>query len=137
MIFIKKLYCKILGGDKFANFVMVEIFNRYDKKDYPDLVERIIPYYKVDPSIGYDILSFEIDGTEKHIEVKSSSTNSSDKKIHFFISDNEDEHIVNNPNACIYYVYNFKNKKIKEIKREQYLKMKKTPRLFEVDIDCE
>lgn len=106
-------------------------------KDYPELVKNIIPYYKTEPLKGFDILSFEIDGTKKHIEVKSSSTNDSNKKIHFFISDNEDEFLRNDPNACIYYVYNFKNKKIREIKREQYLKMKKVPRLFEVDIDCE
>ena len=106
-------------------------------KDYPELVKNIIPYYKTEPLIGYDILSFETDGTIKHIEVKSSSTNNSDQKIHFFISDNEDEFLNNDPHACIYYVYNFKNKKIREIKREQYLKMKKAPRLYEVDIDCE
>ncbi|MBQ6687161.1 MAG: DUF3883 domain-containing protein [Bacilli bacterium] len=106
-------------------------------KNYPELVEKIIPYFKTDPNKGYDILSFNEDGSEKYIEVKSSATNNSDKKIHFFISDNEDEFIRNNTNSCIYYVYNFKNKKIKEISREQYLKMTKKPRVFEINVDCE
>jgi uncharacterized protein YxeA len=50
---------------------------------------------------GYDILSFNLDGSEKYIEVKSNS--SSNKNNGFYISSNELEHALDHK-TVIYYV---------------------------------
>ncbi|WP_325893710.1 DUF3427 domain-containing protein [Grimontia sp. NTOU-MAR1] len=52
----------------------------------PELAERIQHMALINPNAGYDILSFEPDGTEKFIEVK---TTEGRQNTQFFISDNE------------------------------------------------
>tara|TARA_B110000240_G_C13412836_1_gene415944 strand:+ start:71 stop:1093 length:1023 start_codon:yes stop_codon:yes gene_type:complete len=80
--------------------------------------------------LGYDILSFDEDGTEKHIEVKASNSNQ------FYISDNELEVSKNDPNYFIYIVQVNRQKTnyiIKEIKNPQFLNNSKftlTPKDF-------
>lgn len=51
---------------------------------------------------GYDILSFDPDGTPRYIEVK---TTTSGKRSPFFISINERNFLTNNDNTYIYRVY--------------------------------
>lgn len=80
--------------------------------------------------LGYDILSFNEDGTEKHIEVKASNSNQ------FFISNNELEVSKNDPNYFIYIVQVNRQKTnyiIKEIKNPEFLNNSKftlTPKDF-------
>lgn len=55
---------------------------------------------KVPDGSGYDILSFKTDGSEKHIEVK---TTSGERLRPFFISDNEWAFMKDHPNS--FYLY--------------------------------
>ena len=55
---------------------------------YPELCEKIQHVSKTDDSAGYDIASFEIDGTERYVEVKSTL---GAMESRFFISANEIE----------------------------------------------
>jgi len=53
---------------------------------------------------GYDILSFDENGNEKFIEVKTTTGNI---ETEFYLSKNEDVKFMNNPNYYIYRVYYF------------------------------
>ena len=55
-----------------------------------------------DSTLGYDILSFNENGDEIHIEVKSKSGNIS--YLDFYISDNEYEKLNANENHFVYYI---------------------------------
>ena len=44
---------------------------------------------EVDDSLGYDILSYEEDGTPRYIEVKTTEHRSDNGELYFFISQNE------------------------------------------------
>lgn len=58
-----------------------------------------------DDGLGYDILSFNLDGTEKYIEVKA--TNSTPKDFRFFLTDNEHQAALQLGDAYhIYIVFN-------------------------------
>ena len=50
------------------------------RTDYPDLAEKVRSVAN-NPKLGFDIISFEIDGTQKQIEVKAISTNKSNKSV--------------------------------------------------------
>ncbi|MBQ7603838.1 MAG: DUF3883 domain-containing protein [Clostridia bacterium] len=70
----------------------------------PDLAEKVERISKRSDSFGYDILSFDENGNELHIEVKS-TTSKSVKQINFYISENEKETMFSDENYRIYYVY--------------------------------
>lgn len=88
-----------------------------------------------DATLGYDVLSFEENGQEKHIEVKTKSSKLN--YMDFYISDNEYEKLNTSENHYIYYVSNLKsiNPQLfilgKEILDRKYLK----PVLYRVSID--
>jgi hypothetical protein len=84
---------------------------------------------------GYDILSFDENGNEIHIEVKTNSSNTN--YLDFYISDNELQHLKNEGNYYIYYLYNIKNKpKCHIINREEILNNKYfQPVIYKVNID--
>lgn len=65
-----------------------------------------------DPSYGYDILSFDGDGNEKHIEVKTCNQGDLDK-VDFYITAHEKEKLDRDPLYSIYYVCGMKSKKRK------------------------
>lgn len=73
-----------------------------------DLSNRIRQISKENTSAGYDILSFEEDGREKYIEVKSTN-NSPSGKANFLITINECEKAKELKNYYIYIVFNAKS----------------------------
>lgn len=83
-----------------------------------DLIDKIKHISIEDDYAGYDILSFDENGNEKYIEVKS--TTSTLPKVHRFnISSNEYEKAKDLENYYIYFVFeiNTKNPKIFKLKR--------------------
>jgi len=82
----------------------------------PDLVKNIRHISDKNDRDGYDILSFEIDGSPRHIEVKATSAGNLDRG--FYISANELEKAKALENYYIYFVFSAisKNPKILPIK---------------------
>lgn len=88
-------------------------------------------------AIGYDITSFDEKGNEIHIEVKTNSNNSS--YLDFYITDNELQHLKEDENYYIYYLYDIKkntkchiiNKKIILEKEQDFFQ----PVIYKVSID--
>lgn len=88
-------------------------------------------------AIGYDINSFDENGNEIHIEVKTNSSNTS--YLDFYISDNELQHLKEDNNYYIYYLYNIKkkpkchiiNKKVLLEKEQDFFQ----PVIYKVSID--
>lgn len=79
----------------------------YEKKrleSYPDLQRKIQWQSQKSDAIGYDILSFEKDGTPRQIEVKSTTDESSDT-FSFIMTENERLHAIALPNYWIYRVF--------------------------------
>lgn len=91
-------------------------------------------------AIGYDIISFDDNGNEIHIEVKTNSGNS-DKLMEFYLTENEFNKMIEDPTYNIYYLYSIKNKPKLHIinkdilmqEKEVYLK----PVLYKIAIDVE
>lgn len=87
-----------------------QIVLKYEKdslKKYPELRKKV---KRADlDSDGYDILSFSVDGKEKYIEVKT--TSSSMKDINFFLSKNELEKSKKLDNYFVYIVFRAKDEK--------------------------
>ena len=89
---------------------------------------------------GFDIISYNPDGTEKHIEVKTNS-GSSNKVMDFYLTDNELDKMENDPCYNLYYLFNIKknpkihivNKKILSEQKDILLQ----PVLYKVTIDVE
>jgi len=95
-------------GEQIVIRVERQILIKNGKKDLAEKVDQIS---KRDDSIGYDIKSYDIDGTEKYIEVKSTL-----KPIGFcniFISSNELQVSKNKDNYYFYIVYDVGTKKPK------------------------
>ncbi|MGE0792667.1 MAG: DUF3883 domain-containing protein [Candidatus Woesearchaeota archaeon] len=74
-----------------------------------DLSEKVILLSKKDDSLGYDILSFEENGDEKYIEVKSTS-NSINSNANFLISSNQYHKAKKIKNYYFYVVFSAKSK---------------------------
>src|SRR3989344_1396742 len=94
---------------------------------------------KEDDSLGYDILSFENDGTEKYIEVKSTSQ-SENCNANFLISSNQYSKAKRIKNYYFYIVFNAKGKepkvwKIKEPLQYENKGLILTPISFRVIIN--
>lgn len=83
-----------------------------------DLIDKIKHISIEDDSTGYDILSFDKNGNEKYIEVKSSTSKASNVH-HFNISSNEYENAKDLKNYYIYFVFetNTLEPKIFKLKR--------------------
>ena len=61
-------------------------FERWRLKDHPDLLKKLRHVSKEDDSLGYDIESFELDGTPRFVEVKGTL---GPMESRFFLSANE------------------------------------------------
>lgn len=89
----------------------------YDEKEFlitkgrKDLGEKV--HIVESDSYGYDVLSFKEDGSEKHIEVKT-STSSSDEIV-FHISENEVRTAATDSHYELHYLYNIYGKDIKKV----------------------
>ncbi|MCF6312894.1 MAG: DUF3883 domain-containing protein [Verrucomicrobiales bacterium] len=68
---------------------------------HADFAEKVV-IVGADHTLGYDILSFEIDGSERLIEVKAARSSSS--RLQFFLSENERSKAVTLPNYHFYLV---------------------------------
>jgi len=79
------------------------------KMDKAVLAKRIRQISKENTSAGYDILSFEEDGQNKYIEVKSTN-NSPSSMVNFLITSNEYEKAKELKNYYVYIVFNVKSK---------------------------
>ena len=86
-----------------------------------------------DPSFGYDILSYDAEGNEKHIEVKTCSSGSLEK-IDFFISSNEYSKLQNDPLYVLYYACGLssKNPKIIALSKENLVDVTFTPVAYQI-----
>ncbi|HUS48799.1 MAG TPA: DUF3883 domain-containing protein [Candidatus Paceibacterota bacterium] len=108
---------------------------RCGREDLAKKIERVSQY---DDSLGYDVLSFEEDGTEKYIEVKS--TKSRIGTANFLISENQIRKSKSKENFYVYVVFeaNQKNPKIWPIKNpfnQPESKVKITPVSYRVVIN--
>ncbi|MSS56224.1 DUF3883 domain-containing protein [Holdemanella biformis] len=74
------------------------------QKEKSDLTSKVI-IVSNDTSLGYDIVSIDTNGKEKHIEVKTTTKNSRDQ---FYLSKHEFEVSKNDPNYYIYRLYNLR-----------------------------
>lgn len=93
-----------LVGTAGEEFVL--LYERKRLEDIPDLADKIEHVSLRDDSLGYDIRSFERDGKERLIEVK---TTTNDVDAPFFISSNELETANRyKENYLIYRVFNIK-----------------------------
>lgn len=123
-------------GNRGENAVLNYEKNNLKELGLNDLAERV--ELSENDAIGYDILSFNPDGTEKHIEVKTNS-NSSNKILDFYITDNEFKKIEEDPYYNIYYLFSIKkNPKIHVVNKELLAKEKDVylqPVLYKVSID--
>jgi len=79
------------------------------KMDKAGLADRIRQISKENTSAGYDILSFEEDGRNKYIEVKSTN-NSPSSQANFLITINECEKAKKLKNFYIYIVFDVRSK---------------------------
>ena len=80
-------------------------------KTNPEIYKRFENAYQTSDAIGYDILSFDEDGTPRQIEVKSTTDKVSDK-FSFVMTENERQNALSLPNYWIYRVFDVKNKPI-------------------------
>ncbi|WP_315307631.1 DUF3883 domain-containing protein [Enterococcus devriesei] len=84
-----------------------EIVVKYEKNrlaNYPNLARNVKQVSLTDDSLGYDIRSYNEDGTERQIEVKSTSSLKS-KKLEFYLSANELQRAKILPNYLLYRVF--------------------------------
>lgn len=90
-----------------------------------------------DDAIGYDIVSYNENEEEIHIEVKTNSGNK--PYLDFYITDNELQHLKEEDNYYIYYLYNIKGKpKCHVIDKNSILKNETDffqPVIYKVNID--
>lgn len=66
----------------------------------PDLANRIVHVAASNDAAGYDILSFEVDGSQRYVEVK---TTNGGIRTAFFLSENE--RLFSNQNSQCYFLY--------------------------------
>jgi len=91
---------KIIGdrGEEIVKAIEIEMLITNNRRD---LAKKVVHVSRTDDSAGYDILSYETNGSLKHIEVKSTC-----KEMFscFNMTRNEYEKAKQLPNYCIYFV---------------------------------
>lgn len=104
-------------------------YEKSNNKKYARRIKRIGD----DPSFGYDILSYDAEGNEKHIEVKTCSSGNLEK-IDFFISSNEYSKLQNDPLYVLYYVCGLssENPKIISLSKENLVDVTFTPIAYQI-----
>lgn len=110
-----KINCKI--GEHGERVVMKVEKDKLLSLGRKDLSSRVERKSEESDSFGYDILSFDQDGKEIFIEVKSTKHKADDNLVQFFISLNEYRNAISYPNYYIYIVFevNTRNPKILKI----------------------
>lgn len=123
----RKILTKTLSGAKKRDY---ESLNRI-KKEIGDSGEELVFKHEQaklvgtaytptkvsesDDTLGYDIVSFETDGTEIHIEVKTQSKGKFESGD-FYLSANEKDKLDTDPNYVIYFVFETNKTEAKFIK---------------------
>ena len=90
-------------GDRGEKIVLDLEKKRLNYAGRSDLAKKVERVSLLSDSFGYDIQSFEIDGTKRHIEVKA--TNAKTGPANFFISINELRTAQETNNYFVYMVY--------------------------------
>ena len=125
-------------GERGELVVMIAEKNHLIDVGKEELAQKVEQVSKKDDSLGYDVLSFEEDGSEKYIEVKS--TKSKTGTANFLISDNQIRKSKSKDNFYVYVVFeaNQKNPKIWKLKKpfdQPENKVKITPVSYRVVIN--
>ncbi|MFC7445321.1 DUF3883 domain-containing protein [Mesoflavibacter profundi] len=112
-----------------------QFLKKNGRKDLAKLVDQIS---KRDDSVGYDIKSYELDGTEKLIEVKSTLRKIGNSNI--FLSANELQVAENKENYYFYIIYEVGSKrpKIWKVKSSDFLNdsnIVKEPILYKLNMN--
>jgi len=123
-------------GDRGEKAILKYEKNKLNKLGLIELADKV--ELTENDAIGYDIVSYDEKGNEKHIEVKTNSGNS-EKIIMFYLSDNELTKMMEDPNYYIYYLYNIKNNPhVHIINKDKLLQQKENylqPIMYKVAID--
>lgn len=98
-----------LSGD-FAEKIVIKYEKNELGKILPSKVDDIEQVSLTDDSLGYDILSFNEDGSDKHIEVKA-VRNKPTLTFRFYISENEVLIAKQDPNYNLYIVFDYLSEK--------------------------
>lgn len=102
-------------GDRGESIVMKYEIDFLISNEKNNLAEAVRHIAKETDSAGYDILSFDLDGNQKHIEVKATRSNNIES-ARFMISSSELEMSKKLKNYSIYYIFDVNSKKPKIIK---------------------
>lgn len=97
-----------ITGSKGEELVLKEERKRLIREGRSDLAVRVKRVSIEDDSLGYDIHSFNADGTNRFIEVKTSESKSD--TISFYLSSNEHKKALTLESYYIYYVDGLKSK---------------------------
>ncbi|MGO9585560.1 MAG: DUF3883 domain-containing protein [Limisphaerales bacterium] len=102
-------------GNQGEDVVFLAEQQKLKRNGKADLAAKVKAVCKEDDSAGYDILSFELDGQEKQIEVKSTTLEapSPGSCFHFHLTAKEYEEAGKLPNFYLYVVFEVKSKKPK------------------------
>lgn len=92
-------------GD-FAEKIILKYEKDYLSNNRSDMTHLIRQVSLEDDSLGYDILSYDLDGKEKHIEVKAVSKKPS-TYFRFYISENEIRIAQSDSNYYLYIVFDY------------------------------
>ena len=92
-------------GD-FAEKIVIKYETEQLAKFNPKLIKGIKQVSLKDDTLGYDVLSFNLDSSEKHIEVKA-VRHSPAIKFKFYISENEVAIAKEDPNYHLYIVFDY------------------------------
>lgn len=90
-------------GERGEKLVLEMEIKRLKDGGYHELAEKVDQISKKNDRAGYDILSFEFDTRERHIEVKS--TVLKPDNLHFYLTDNELQTAKEDDNYFIYVVF--------------------------------
>ena len=116
--YIKQLKKQMEIGDLAEEIVLKNEFE-FLNQEFPDLASKVRSVAN-NPTLGFDIISYETDGTPKQIEVKAISINKSNNS--FFLTRNELKKSKVNPNYYLYCVskLNSNEPKILKIKHPNF-----------------
>jgi len=127
--FDKKNQRNKLIGNQGEDIVLLAEKRYLQENGRVDLIKYVRPVCREDDGAGYDILSFELDGQEKQIEVKSTTRipPATGSRFDFFISANEYEQAHKFSNYYLYVVFDAKSTKPKiwRIKNPTHLEPKR------------
>lgn len=96
-------------GDRGEAIVLAMEKQRLTEAERNDLAKKVVHMADLDDSAGFDILSFDEDGTERPIEVKATSGKTLDNG--FYITANEVEQASKLKNYHIYFVFSAMSKR--------------------------